>query len=701
MFWSQDMKCSNCGSQWHTGQDTSIPDYCPFCGMSLIRKELPAENLTLSVVLQQIIEKFGKQILLDTRKCVAVFKDMAPTLKEEQRLLEIALKMDVGMFFTNAQSDELEAAIKKSMSAMDGILADEAIESILSAFVTALNWDASLLDDLLATKRVSLQVSNESISQYQFDVNENVMKEKTEGSYFNNKNLREEEIKAATEATLKKANALKEKAYVAAGVASNLASVVFKKASEKVAEKSNQTVSKSEDTWQPYESKTLSQTATGYPDEETAPNKTTTVIDGVTSFAEDSVQEASFSATEQNIRNLGSNSASVSQNGSATSVANSNVTLPSSSGSVISNNGQPQKSSNKMKMGLVAATVLILGGYGLYAMTNTEHNISKLSKPDTPYVAQQKQGVIQQPIASQKSSLDLTKDYLTSLGYSREAPYVKATTYGHSSDGFLFYQFQLIWIYDIKRNRMACLFNTPEVIGNYKLCRNDNLPRPLYLKLAIGKDERDKDANIGAWDDKQTHIIPVYVLYEFKPDGTMQDKGLYSGIGKNPSHYHSYLYEQKNVDMVNILLKQLAYFDKTVFDDFPMAKESSVAKSSLNSSSMTAANNSTEARNTFISFHKAITDKRLGDAYNILSPDYQKFMRNYDNFARGYATTLRSDIVELNTLHEDSSSASYAYKLKAVDRDGTGTKTQYFAGKVKLIKLNGIWRIDNTEAKRL
>ena len=76
-------------------------------------------------------------------------------------------------------------------------------------------------------------------------------------------------------------------------------------------------------------------------------------------------------------------------------------------------------------------------------------------------------------------------------------------------------------------------------------------------------------------------------------------------------------------------------------------------------------------------------------------------MRSYDNFARGYITTLRSDIVELNTLHEDSSSASYSYKLKAVDREGSGTKTQYFSGKVKLIKINGNWLIDNTEAKRL
>ncbi len=111
--------------------------------------------------------------------------------------------------------------------------------------------------------------------------------------------------------------------------------------------------------------------------------------------------------------------------------------------------------------------------------------------------------------------------------------------------------------------------------------------------------------------------------------------------------------------------------------------------------------NKNTAKDVFLGFHAAITDKRLEEAYNILSPEYQKFMKSYDNFARGYSTTLRSDIVELNTLHEDNTSASYTYKLKAIDRDGTGTKTQYFAGKAKLININGYWRLDSTEAKRL
>ena len=106
-------------------------------------------------------------------------------------------------------------------------------------------------------------------------------------------------------------------------------------------------------------------------------------------------------------------------------------------------------------------------------------------------------------------------------------------------------------------------------------------------------------------------------------------------------------------------------------------------------------------RSAFISFHSAITNRQLAEAYNILSPNYQRFMRSYDNFARGYNTTLRSDIVDLNELYRTPNFATYSYKLKAVDREGSGTKTQYFAGKATLVLINGLWRLDSTEAKRL
>ena len=185
----------------------------------------------------------------------------------------------------------------------------------------------------------------------------------------------------------------------------------------------------------------------------------------------------------------------------------------------------------------------------------------------------------------------------------------------------------------------------------------------------------------------------------------MEHGGLYTGEGRNISHYQKYLYEMKNVDIADILLTQLVKLGPNVLNEFSMAEEPSfidvktVSKAPVNTSIVD--NSSVNSRNAFINFHRAITNKQLRTAFNILSPDYQKFMQSYEQFARGYTTTIRSDVVELKVLHEDKYSAMYAYTLKAVDREGNGRKIQYFAGKAKLIKLNGIWRIDSTEAKRL
>lgn len=105
-------------------------------------------------------------------------------------------------------------------------------------------------------------------------------------------------------------------------------------------------------------------------------------------------------------------------------------------------------------------------------------------------------------------------------------------------------------------------------------------------------------------------------------------------------------------------------------------------------------------RDAFISFHGAITNKQLSEAYNILTPKYQKFMRSYDNFAHGYATTIQSHVIELNSISEDNNTAILTYKLKAEDRADSGNVIQYFIGKAKLSKISGKWFIESTEARK-
>lgn len=325
-------------------------------------------------------------------------------------------------------------------------------------------------------------------------------------------------------------------------------------------------------------------------------------------------------------------------------------------------------------------------------LVNNQKEVVKVKTETRPIVTEK-------PKVVKKTNLDLAKEFLSERGY--DSSYIAATTYGLSNKGFLCYGNKMITVVDIKNSRIAYLLNTKDIIANYKLFRNTNDNSPLLLQFFLGKEARDKDADSGYWENGN-HYLPIYALYDFKPDGSMEHGGLYTGEGRNISHYQKYLYEMKNVDIADILLTQLVKLGSGVLDEFPMAKPPSVLMTSQPQQETSTNNNSAvNARNAFISFHRAITNKQLRTAFNILSPDYQRFMQSYDQFARGYTTTLRSDVVELKPLYEDNYSASYAYTLKAVDREGNRQKIQYFAGKVKLIKLNGVWRIESTEAKRL
>ena len=359
-------------------------------------------------------------------------------------------------------------------------------------------------------------------------------------------------------------------------------------------------------------------------------------------------------------------------------------------------------------MGVIAgiAIALIIGGALFFFNSNGKKDDTvnlTVKKVETTEKKQEqpKISVPEKPKVVPKTNLDLAKEYLAQKGY--DDSYVTATTYGLSNKGFLCYGNKMITVVDTKNNQIAYLLNTDEVISQYKLFRKNNENSPFVLEFFLGKEARDKDASSGYWENGN-HYLPIYALYDFKADGTMEHGGLYTGEGRNISHYQKYLYEMKNVDIADIVLTQLVKLGPRVLNEFQMAKESYrevKPEPKKQDNTNVNINSNMNARNTFIGFHQAITNKQLRTAFNILSPNYQKFMQSYDHFARGYTTTLRSDVIDLKVLHEDSYSAIYAYTLKAVDRDGNGQIVQYFAGKVKLIRINGNWRIDSTEAKRL
>ena len=139
------MKCQHCGSEWKTGKCVTTIDKCPFCGKPLT-VEKPEKKMTLAVVLHQLIEDYGIEIISNQKKCISVFKDIAPQLKDEQKILNLALSLGVAEHFMSCKGKDYNDNIQKAKIAMD-FLNDEAKELVVAAFVEALGWSKNAEND--------------------------------------------------------------------------------------------------------------------------------------------------------------------------------------------------------------------------------------------------------------------------------------------------------------------------------------------------------------------------------------------------------------------------------------------------------------------------------------------------------------------------------------------------------------------------
>ncbi|MBQ6132048.1 MAG: hypothetical protein IJL12_06870 [Selenomonadaceae bacterium] len=105
-------------------------------------------------------------------------------------------------------------------------------------------------------------------------------------------------------------------------------------------------------------------------------------------------------------------------------------------------------------------------------------------------------------------------------------------------------------------------------------------------------------------------------------------------------------------------------------------------------------NNTTSARQTFLDYHKAISDKNYRAAYEMLSYKQRERVGNFDSYVAGFVNTISSDVSELNLVSSDEDSCTFDYTIIARDRyPGGKIKVQTFRGQVTLAKDNGRWFI--------
>ena len=133
---------------------------------------------------------------------------------------------------------------------------------------------------------------------------------------------------------------------------------------------------------------------------------------------------------------------------------------------------------------------------------------------------------------------------------------VVATSYGNSDKGFLTrFDDETVILMDYINKQMV-LVNPPnaiDTIAGYKGSTKKNID----LTLTILADAHDNDAANGTWKGDH-HLLPVRVEYNYE-NGKNIPYMIKSGSGASPASYDNYLYEQKNVDAVNMIIEEAAF----------------------------------------------------------------------------------------------------------------------------------------------
>ena len=136
------MKCNSCHKEL---QDNGGIKYCPFCGAVLCSEKEKKEEMTMSNVLKKIRNRFGEDIFIkDKPRVKSYFKDIAPKLQTECRMLELALLFNIEQCFINISEDKQKEKLNEFVKEAELFLSSEVINSAISAFSDAFGYNVEI-----------------------------------------------------------------------------------------------------------------------------------------------------------------------------------------------------------------------------------------------------------------------------------------------------------------------------------------------------------------------------------------------------------------------------------------------------------------------------------------------------------------------------------------------------------------------------
>lgn len=108
------------------------------------------------------------------------------------------------------------------------------------------------------------------------------------------------------------------------------------------------------------------------------------------------------------------------------------------------------------------------------------------------------------------------------------------------------------------------------------------------------------------------------------------------------------------------------------------------------------------AAQTFIDYHKAITQKDFNKAYSTLTYKQKERVGDFNSYISGYTTTISSTVEDLKLIERTNDTYTYEYILVARDRwQENQVKVQKFKGEVKMFIFEGNAYIDFAKSKKI
>lgn len=124
------------------------------------------------------------------------------------------------------------------------------------------------------------------------------------------------------------------------------------------------------------------------------------------------------------------------------------------------------------------------------------------------------------------------------------------------------------------------------------------------------------------------------------------------------------------------------------------------AQSEPPSNAATVTDNSAEQ--TFINYHKAITNRNYREAYETLSYKQREKFGDFDSYVKGFTDTISSEVTDMQLVSSDEDSRTFNYTLTARDRyQGNRVKVMTFKGQVVMAKDKGRWYVRNARSDKV